>query len=87
MYYVNVKVHAFGDHEYTTFHIRLYQPKEKYNKTVKVSDGYTTIAYTQVVLKSMYLHEVLPIVLWYYCPKKNMVLLWSHIMTSLTVLI
>ncbi len=85
MYYVNVKVHPFGDHEYTTFHIRLYQPKKKYNTTVKVSDGYTTIAYTQVVLKSMYLHEVLPIVLWYM--SKNMVLLWSHIMTSLTALI
>ncbi len=78
-------MHAFGDHEYATFHIRLYQPKEKYNKTVKVSHGYTTIAYTLVVLKSMYLHEVLPIVLCYM--SKNMVLLWSHIMTSLTVLI
>ncbi len=41
MYHVNVMVR---DHEYTTFHIRLYQPKEKYNKTVIVSDGNTTIA-------------------------------------------
>lgn len=45
---LDVVVHEFGEHEYTTFYIRLDQPKKKYNKTVIVSDGNATIVFSSI---------------------------------------